>query len=275
MSEIVFIQKCGHTWCYLLGQDYYTVDYTPGSLFEQLIHVVSHIRDVHDYYDKHFIVCSSMLVKEVTSMLQKTFPAVSFVPIQNSGVMHVFQQMMDYARESRPARGSRVGNTLYLCSDASLSNSTLGLSGWAWVSNVGGKLHYNFGVSEQRSIVHAELEGILRAIVDNRKTRFSTIHVYCDSQRSVEWVNRLLYDSKTRESLLRTLDKRILVLVDIAREVALQKRVRVQWVRGHRTHRLNVGADYLSREARRAAARRGRLPLDSVEVQAVLEVVSR
>lgn len=274
-SQVVLVQKFGHNWGYLIGHEYRALTVERGSLLEQFISIIDQIRDAHDFHDEHFILCSSVLVREVVPHLTSIFPLVTFVPIRDTGVMQVFRRVMEYANASRPTRGSRAKNTLYVCSDASYGQ-TAGLSGWAWVSNHGGVPDYNFGVSEQSSIVHAELEGILHAIVENRKKKVSTIHVYCDSQSSVAWADEILHGSfKKLDAVTRSLSKRTQALALQAREIATEKNIRIEWVRGHKAHRLNVGADYLSREARRAASRWERLDADAPHVLAVLEVVSR
>lgn len=273
-SQVILMQKRGHSWYYLVNREHYVVPASTGTLLEQFVNVVTYIRDKHDFYDQHIIICSGMLVKDVVPSLTMAFPLVTFVPIIDSGVGNVFQKVMTSAFEDRQRRPAKAGSTVYICSDASYGASA-GLAGWAWVSTVAGVADYNFGVSEQTSIVHAELEGILHAVVDNGKRKFSTIHVYCDSQSSVEWARDIMNGKHLKEHLLRTMSKRLQTLALAAREVASRKNVRVEWVRGHKSQRLNVGADYLSREARIAASRNGRLNADSAKVHAVLDIISR
>lgn len=273
-SQVVLMQKRGADWYYLMNREHFIVPAIKGTLLEQFVNAVTYIRDEHDFYDQHIIVCSSMLVKDIVPSLSLAFPLVTFVPVIDSGVLNVFQKVMTSAFEDRQRNPSRAGSTLYVCSDASYG-AAAGLAGWAWVANVAGVADYNFGVSEQSSIVHAELEGILHAIVDNGKQKFSTIHVYCDSQRSVEWAEAIINGKRLREHLFKTMNKRIQVLAMNAREVAQNKRVRLEWVRGHKSQRLNVGADFLSREARIAASRHGRLKADSAHVHAVLDIITR
>lgn len=273
-SQVILMQKRGHEWHYLVNREYHVVPSVKGTLLEQFVNAVTYLRDTHDFYDQHIIVCSGMLVKQIVTPLTLAFPLVTFVPINDSGVQNVFHNVLDAASANRQRNPSRAGSTLYVCSDAS-SEPSVGLAGWAWVANVAGVADYNFGVTEQSSIVHAELEGILRAIVDNGKRKFTTIHVYCDSQRSVEWAEAILGSKNLRDYFFKTMNKRLIALALAAREVAQHKRVRLEWVRGHKSQRLNVGADYLSREARIAASRRERLDSDSAKVHAVLNIIAR
>ena len=264
-------ERKSYEWSYIIDRQRY-VTYAPaGALLEQIIHVLTEIRDEFDLYDEPVTVCSTTLLRAVLYDLSITFPNMHFVPVTDSDVGRVFRRVMTRASTVENRKTRRNGKTLFVCSDASKS-ATTDMCGWAWFSTVEGKKGYNFGVSEHHSTVSAELEGILHAIVENGDTEHTTIQVYCDSQRSVEWAQGIVL-GKLKSSQMEALRGRMINLVHEAREVASRKNVRIQWVRGHGNHRLNVAADFLSREARLAANRRQRLRKDSPNVEAVLTFI--
>jgi ribonuclease HI len=265
-------ERASYQWSYIIDRQRYVTSTPACALLEQVIHVLTEIREKFDLYDENVTVCSTTLLRTVLYDLTITFPNMHFVPVTDSDVARVFRRVMTRASSVVETRKIRRSKTLFICSDASKS-STTDMCGWAWFSTIEGKEGYNFGVSEHHSTVSAELEGILHAIVENGNTEHTTIHVYCDSQRSVEWAQSLVL-GKLKTSQTVSLRGRLMSLVHEAREIAAHKNIRIQWVRGHGNHRLNVAADFLSREARLAANRRQRLRKDSPNVEAVLTFIS-
>jgi ribonuclease HI len=263
-------ERQSYAWSYIIDRQRYITTTPQSPLLEQIIHVLTEVREKFDLYDEPVTVCSTTLLRSVLYDLTLTFPNMHFVPVTDSDVGRVFRRVM--TRASAPeVRKARRGKTLFICSDASKS-ATTDMCGWAWFSTTEGKEGYNFGVSEHHSTVSAELEGILHAIVENGNTEHTTIHVYCDSQRSVEWAQAIVL-GKLKSSQTASLRGRLMNLTHEAREVAERKNVKIQWVRGHGNHRLNVAADFLSREARLAANRYQRLRKDSPNVEAVLTFI--
>lgn len=269
MADVVVLlykERTKAVWSYVHGNTRYSLD-ANGPLLEQLVHVITHIRDTHDLYDENVVICSTAFVKSIFYDLTLIFPMIKFIPVKDAEIARIFHKVME--RSAVRSRGSMKGDTLFVCSDAS-KGGTGSLAGWAWFSSASDKKSYNFGVSEHHSIVDAEFEGILHAIVDNANTRHKTIRVYCDSMRSVEFAQAML------EGKLHTLkvmeNKKILKLMDVVLEVAKVKNVQIQWVKGHRSHRLNVGADFLSRQARVVAEKRQRLAKTDQEVVAIMSL---
>lgn len=258
-------------WSVLVNHQKFTLTTPKSALLEQLVYVVNDIIELFDLYDKAVTFCSPSFIRSVLYDVVLIFPQVNFVPLADAGVARVFNDVMTSANAPIPRKKIPSRGTLYVCSDASKSSIT-DLCGWAWYSTAGGTEGYDFGVSVHKSIVHAELEGILRSIVSNRNNNFSTLHVTCDSLQSVHWANDLIFSRVLKDHSTRSLNSTMLNLVHQCREmVELNKKtLRIQWVKGHAKHRLNAAADYLSREARLAANRREKLDKTSPQIEGVL-----
>lgn len=269
MDNIVVLltkERGTREWSYLIDSTRYYVA-TDGNLLEQTVGVITALRETHNLYNANVSICSTYFVESIFYDLTLIFPTMKLIPIVDADIARIFKKVV--ARSTTAGTRTKQGDTLFVCSDAS-KGAKGNLCGWAWFSSAAGQKSYNFGVSEQHSIVEAEFEGILHAIIDNGNTSHNTIHVYCDSQRSVEFAQALL--AGKLKSIKSATSKRIMALADAAVEVAVRKNVKVQWVRGHRSHRLNVGADYLSRQARFASERQGRLDPQDREIRAVMSL---
>lgn len=277
MSTTVMLHKerANYAWSYIIDHKYYVAVTPRGSLLEQMVHVLTEIQDTFDLFGKEVTVVSTTLLRSVLYDLTLSFPSMRFVPVADSEVARVFRNVMNRAGEDKGLvrRKTRNSNTLYICSDASKSASH-NMCGWAWFSTVEGSSGYGFGVSEHRSTVSAELEGILHAIIDNSGVKQKNLHIYCDSQRSVEWAQALL-SKRLTTTKIGAASGRLLALVHEARKVVEVKNVTVEWVRGHRSHRLNVAADYLSREARIAAGHHKKLRKDAPQVTAIVSFIDQ
>lgn len=258
-------------WSFIINHQKHTITTPKAALLEQMVYVITDVKDMFDLHGVSFTVCSPSLIRNVLYDLNLIFPMVNFVPLTDHGVAKVFRRVLQHA--GAPRKKNPVKGTVFICSDASKASNTT-LCGWAWYSTAGGDSGFDFGVTEHRSIVHAELEGILRAIVSNRNTNFSTLHVSCDSRQSVEWANDLLFSRVVKDHMVDPLTPTMKALYIQARAVTEEKNVRVRWVRGHRNHRLNTAADYLSREARLAAHRHERLDRNSPQVAGVLSFMN-
>lgn len=275
MAEVILLEKTANEWYYLHNEVLYEAGVIEGTLYEQLFLLVSYILEDTPFDDSEYIICSNAFVQNVLPHIANTFPRVRFVTINTPDILRAFQRAFRDARAERNSRNASRGETLYVCSDASYSQLA-GLSGWAWVSQLPGEEGYNFGVSNQSSTVLVELEGILRAITENRKLDYSKLHVYCDSQQSVAIANMIMGDQKKWNlDLMKTLQKRSRVMAEVAHETAQAKDVEVTWVRGHANHRLNIGADFLSREVWKSAQRGERLRHSDPRVKASLELIRR
>lgn len=275
MSEptVVLLYKdpVAFQWSFLINHQKYTITTPKSALLEQMVYVITDLKDLFNLHGEAFTICSPSLIRNVLYDLTLIFPTVNFVPLADHGVNKVFKRVLNHA--GKPRKNNPVKGTVFICSDASKASNTT-LCGWAWYSTAGGDSGFDFGVTEHRSIVHAELEGILRAIVSNRNNNFTTLHVSCDSKQSVDWANDLLFSRIVKDYMITPLTPTMKTLYLQARQVAKEKAVRLQWVKGHKNHRLNTAADYLSREARLAAHRHERLDRTSPQVTGVLSFMS-
>ena len=265
-------------WSYIIDNSRFFLK-AEGNLLEQIVTLITHIRDTHDLHDENVSICSMAFHRNIFYDLTLIFPMMKLIPIQDADLARIFRSVIARASEQRRVRN---GSTLYVCSDASKSVNN-NLCGWAWYSSEVGHKSYNFGVSELHSIVDAEFEGILHAVIDNANTSHSTIHVYCDSQRSVEFVQLILAGQVSDNHTTRKYYGRVSKVKPMANprlrrlalevvEIAKTKNIKIQWVRGHQSHRLNMGADYLSRAARVASERQGRLKKTDKDVIAIMSM---
>jgi ribonuclease HI len=267
MAQVVFLKKSkeSYKWFYLVDTTHYVIT-SSGNMLEQLVDVITRIRAEHKLQDERFTIFSTAFLKTVFDDLRLSFPNINLVAVTEPDLAKLFNKIM--RAEPLPAQ-KKKGKTLFICSDASKSPH-VDICGWAWFSSdKTGATNFNFGVGKQYSIVTAEFEGILHAIIDNGDKDYSTLHIYCDSLRSVEHVQAIA--RKKFIPALAAEDRRLIRLIDEAYEIMQVKNVRVEWVRGHKNHRLNMGADYLSRKARIASEQRAKLAKSDPEVQVIME----
>lgn len=266
----VFLRKDkeNYKWSYLIDMTHYSV-YSTGNMLEQLVDVITVIRDTHDFHGSEITICSTAFMRALFEDLKLIFPHMNLIAITDNDLSKLFTKIMSNAATSTYRKRNR---RLFVCSDASKSPS-VDLCGWAWFSSDNsGAQNYNFGVGKENSTVTAEFEGILHAIIDNADKGYNTIHVYCDSMQSVECAQKAILSLKRVMPLFAKTNKRLAKLIEEAYFVSLTTNIRIEWVRGHKSHRLNMGADYLSRRARVTSERRGRLTTDDVEVNAVMRL---
>jgi ribonuclease HI len=264
----IFLQKSkeDYKWSYIIDDTRYSI-LSSNDMLSQMVDVLTRIRDTHELHDADVTVFSTAFIKRFHSDMKKIFPAMSLIAVVDTDLIRLFRKIM----VTDTVRGSKKNNkTLFVCSDASRS-PLVNICGWAWFSSDNsGSTNYSFGVSEEHSIVTAEFEGIMHAIVDNASKDFTTLHIYCDSKHSVDVALEYL-KSKTIPNFAIN-DKRMRKLMEEVYVISKQKNVRIEWVRGHKSHRLNMGADYLSRKARQASERYSKLTKTDAEVNAVMRL---
>lgn len=277
MSEVILIEKVGTDWFYLYREELYDVGSIDGDLHKQFTVLISYIFELHGFTEQSdVVVCSNVLVETVITALRVRYQAADFVAVRTPDVLRAFQRAFRDVRNARNSRQTgRNADTLYVCSDGSYS-PVAGLSGWAWVSSDTGENSYNFGVIAQNSTILVELEGILRAIVENRKHEATKLHIYCDSQQSVAHAKTILGSYRKWDTeFMDSLNKRTRMLAQVAHETAAEKTVTVEWVKGHANHRLNIGADFLSREVWQRAHNGQRLLSNDPHVISALKLIRR
>jgi ribonuclease HI len=258
-------EKMTQRWGHTLEGTYNTITVPKTALFGQVVHVLSEISVLAG--ENTVNVASPLFMRGSLQHLQFAFPNLKLVPVNDSGMQRLFFRKLEHIKNPSTApQRKNQDRTLYICSDASKS-AKHDRCGWAWYStNAGEATRFNFGITEQSSTMRAELEGILKAITENKDSEYKKIHVYCDSQRSVELAKHILETSDSQLNIGR-LEPRVQVMAFEARRIASFKNVTVSWVKGHRKHRLNVAADYLSREARLATEKFTKLPRTAPQVE--------
>lgn len=267
-TSTVFIQKSKETykWVYLVDSVRHEI-MSSGTMMEQLVDVITNIRDAHNLHDVKVTVFSTSFLRILHSDLVLTFPHMNLIPVVDPDLTRAFNKVM----KKSMVVSKKKNRVLFVCSDASKSPK-INVCGWAWYSSdTTGATNYNFGVGYEHSTVTAEFEGIMHAIIDNADKDYTTIHVYCDSKFSVESAQFMMTKKKPIPSFAYG-NKRLLKLIDEAWEVGQRKNIRIEWVRGHKSHRLNLGADYLSRKARLASEQNMKLAKDDLEVAAVMSM---
>lgn len=246
--SVVFIKKIRSTqstWMYLtdLGNGTFTAPY--GDLTLQIGCVVEHIVSFAGF---GFTVVSPQLSAATRQDLEELFPELHFMQLTEHSIMTFFDRAVNQTVSRRRANP----NTLYLGSDASggaESNDGSGYvpAAWCWCSD-GVNGGYDFGFSGEVNVNVAEIEGVMQAVIANQDSEANRIHIYCDSSNAVDMFN---YDIV--EGIVPR-EARKYGLVGLAEEtiqVVRNRRVTVEWVRGHRQHRLNMIADSISRHARK------------------------
>jgi ribonuclease HI len=247
-AQVVFMKKARRSrskWAYLVDNQSGIFTAPDGCLTVQIGTLIDHLRsDIN--LEGAFTIVSPQLNAHFRSELEILFPDVSFMLI-NEGSLSTF---FDRTMAQTPVRRRANQNTLYIGADASAktaigTNQTY--SAWAWCSD-GINGSYDYGYSGEVNVNVAELEGIMQAIVSNADTAANRIHIYSDSANAVDMFN---YDLVER---IIPREARKHGLVGLAKEtinVLNDRSVTVEWVKGHRQHRLNMIADAISRNARK------------------------
>lgn len=250
-AQVVFMKKNRNSrsnWAYLVNNKSGLFIAPDGCLTVQIGTAVEHMKSMIHTDDKLTIV-SPQLNANSRSELEVLFPEVSFMAINENNLSVFFNRVM----AQNPSRRKANQNTLYIGSDASAKatiDTNRTYSAWAWCSD-GVNGTYDYGYSGEVSVNVAELEGIMQAIVANADTTASRIHIYSDSMNAVDMFNYDLVENIVPR------EARKHGLVGLAKETmgAIRERpVTVEWVKGHRQHRLNMIADSISRNARKRFA---------------------
>lgn len=247
-AQVVFMKKARRSrsnWAYLVDNKSGVFTAPDGCLTVQIGTLIDHLRsDIN--LEGAFTIVSPQLNAHFRSELEILFPEVSFMLINEGSLSTFFDRAMTQPTVRRRANQ----NTLYIGADASAktaigTNQTY--SAWAWCSD-GVNGSYDYGYSGEVNVNVAELEGIMQAIISNADSSANRIHIYSDSANAVDMFN---YD--LAENIVPR-EARKHGFVGLAKEtiaVLNDRAVTVEWVKGHRQHRLNMIADAISRNARK------------------------
>ena len=247
-AQVVFMRKNRRSrsnWAYLVDNKSGVFTAPDGCLTVQIGTIIEHLRTTVNL-SENFTIVSPQLNAHFRAELEVLFPEVSFMLINESSLTTFF----DRAMAQVPVRRRANQNTLYIGADASAKaavNSSRTFSAWAWCSD-GINGSYDYGYSGEVNVNVSELEGIMQAIVSNADTSANRIHIYSDSANAVDMFNYDLVEN------IIPREARKHGLVGLAKEtitVIQDRPVTVEWVKGHRQHRLNMIADAISRSARK------------------------
>jgi ribonuclease HI len=247
-AQVVFMRKKRRSrsnWSYLVDNKSGIFTAPDGCLTVQIGTLIDHLRTIITFEDS-FTIVSPQLNAHFRSELEVLFPEVRFMLINESSLSTFFDRTMAQPTVRRRANQ----NTLYIGADASAKtaiNSNQTYSAWAWCSD-GINGSYDYGYSGEVNVNVSELEGIMQAIVSNAETPANRLHIYSDSANAVDMFNYDLVEN------IIPREARKHGLVGIAKEtieVIKDRPVTVEWVKGHRQHRLNMIADAISRNARK------------------------
>jgi len=266
-TKVVLLQKVRTSktsWVCIIGNQKYLIE-TEGTILEQFYTAVENIQARTSESDD-LVIISPSLISMIEETIRELFPQILFIKFDKSALGTVFLQRF----KVETLRKTYSGRTLYVGSDASGGHHKT-LSAWAWAS--GGKGgSYGMGICGFRDNNIAEFEGILRGIVENRESHFDRIHIYSDSQRALEFFERAVVNDGNIPFLHGSYFEE---LIAEAKEVMGEKVVTHEWVRGHRTHRLNTTADCISRHARMSAQTGKNLRTVNLEADAMFSLFNK
>jgi ribonuclease HI len=266
-TKVVLLQKVRTSktdWVYIIGNEKHLF-VSSGTILEQFYAAVEDIQS-KNAEENELVIISPSLISMIEDDIREFFPEILFIKFDQSALSGVFLKRFNI----ESLRKTYSGRTLYVGSDASGGHHK-SVAAWAWCSGgFGGS--YGMGICGFRDNNIAEFEGILRAIVENRETHFDRIHIYSDSQRALEYFERVVEN----EGYLPFVAGSYLEdLIEEAREVLGEKIVTLEWVRGHRTHRLNTTADCISRHARMSAQTGKNLRTVNLEADAMFSLFNK
>lgn len=201
------------------------------------------------YETNEAIIWSSKISREMSNNLHYAFPNFTLLTINHSGLRYRFNEIFERSTSDVLHIKNKKSDTIYICSDASVDVAR-NVGAWGWVSSNGHKSEYGYGNTRHSSSSTAELEGICQAIVAHKNSEFKTIHVYSDCKQEVARISSYL-KSRQPEIAILELPKEVQKIAAKAFEVCKRIDVKISWVRGHKRHRLNEAADFISGIARK------------------------
>lgn len=256
------VRKTSATWMYVYNNRKFVV-HSEGDIFNQFLDAVLSIQSNMNN-KAHLVIISPSFIKQIEATMHELFPEVTFIAFEGTSLRNIFGRAF---QDEVKIRSGSQNRTLYIGADASGGHEE-SLSAWAWCSS-GVEASYGMGICPVRNNNYSEFEGILRGIVDNRNTSCGRMHVYSDSRNAIEFYEQAVVNGEDLEALSGTY---LTELVEEAREVSNEANITLEWVRGHRNHRLNQTADYISRLARKGAQTGRNLRAVQVEADALFEM---
>lgn len=266
-NSVVLLQKIRQTnasWVYVYNNQKYVV-HSDGDIFNQFLDAMIDIQSNVEEGTR-LVVISPTFIKRIEATMRDLFPEVTFITFDGANMRSIFRRAFHDAMKPRTS----VNRVLYIGADASGGHHD-SLSAWAWCSS-GVDGSYGMGVCMFKNNNYSEFEGILRGIVENRESPYARLHVYSDSKNAIDFFTQTVVDGEMMDSLK---DTYLVELIEEAREVCAEKKVTIEWVRGHRSHRLNQTADYISRLARKGAQSGRNLRTIQIEADALFEMFNR
>ena len=264
-TKVVLLQKVRRDragWFYMVDRTQYAFA-GEGTILDQFVSVVEEIKTTVAPNGEKLIIVSHSLITMVEALIREKFPEITFVKLSEVNLINALIDAFNvpsYKKKVTP-------KTLYIGSDGSGGHHNT-ISAWALATSTG----YGMGVCAFRDINISEFEGILRSLIENRDTVHPRIQIYSDSKNAIEYFMRIVMNNDSLDTLKGTYFDG---LIEEAREVVKSKHVRVEWVRGHRSHRLNTAADAISRHARRSAQSGKNIKNMQIEADAMFTMFAR
>lgn len=272
-SQVVFMRKTRSSrsdWTYVVNNQTGNFTAPDVNLTIQIGTVVEHLLNILEFED--FTVVSPQVSIHYRDELEILYPDVKFIALKGQPIIEFFDRAMAMAQTQNRRRPNQ--NILYIGADASAKeNVATGQthSAWAWASG-GVDGGYDYGYSGEVNVNVSELEGIMQAIIANADSPANRIHIYSDSANAVDMFNYdLIENIVPREARKHGMVGLAKQTIDI-----IQSRpVTVEWVKGHRQHRLNMIADSMSRIARKRFVNGASSDEFSHEINALYTVFSQ
>ena len=235
-----------HYWQYRLEFDneIHLVE-TKGQFLNQLDMLFTEIITKHYSPTTEIIVMPLSLPTIFEAEVVKNFPNITIVIPPNVSTRERLRHLLDHKRK-RPmtiTEHAKQQNTLYIATDAGGSSDLKGTNIWAWVKESYTKPTYKFNTTPMKHVHLAELEAILRAIIDNHKIHpDKNIHVYCDSTVAIESYEAYLNEGKL---INLTNDPYLLPLLLQVEKINQKIKIVIEWTPSHSNYYLNEMADTL------------------------------
>jgi ribonuclease HI len=242
-TNIVLLQKVRrekNVWIYMVNREQ-TTFLGSNDIEDSFISVISEIQDRYAANGERLIIVSQFYLALVEEIITDWFSEITFLRLTERSLI------MDFMGAFNPPVQAKRANrkTLFIGSDA--SGGHIGTkSAWAWCTEG----TYETGICGVKDNNVSEFEGILRSIIGNKDAFAPRIHVYSDSKNAIDFYNTTVIERNTLDRFRGTYFEG---LIREARAVLRNKKVTVEWVKGHKTHRLNGAADNLSRHALRVS----------------------
>jgi len=235
-----------NTWQYRLENDaqIYGVKLS-GDFVGQILTLVKTILTRHYTPTTKVTIIPLMVLPEkfLTELKINLFNTTWVLPVQvatRERLRNLFGIKQKRTKDLFTLPASKDLETTYIATDAGGASDLYGTNLWAWVREDSTNPTFNYSTTPLKHTHHAELEAILRAIIDNKEV--TKLHIYSDATTAIESYEAYFSENK----IINKIDIPYLQpLLQEVKNIVANMEVTLEWTRAHSNFYLNEIADTL------------------------------